>query len=81
MAYNQTDRGSIPNLRHKLLNISQMDVVGQPCKELGAEAYNYVTIDTPNDMPSDLILTAKSLMGGRKNNQTKNVFNVTYEDC
>ena len=31
-----------------------MDVVGQPHKQLGAEAYYYVIIDTPNGMPSDL---------------------------
>ena len=29
-------------------------------------------IDTPNDMPSELKLTAKSLIVGRKYNQTKN---------
>ena len=31
-----------------------MDVVGYPHKQLGAEAYYYVMIDMPNDMPSDL---------------------------
>ena len=29
-------------------------------------------IDTPNDMSSDLIYTTKSLMVGRKSNQTSN---------
>ena len=38
---------------------------------LGAEAYYYVNVDTPNDMPSDFKETAKSLMVGRKNNQSK----------
>ena len=29
-------------------------------------------IDAPNDMPSDLTQTAKSMMVGRKSNQTSN---------
>ena len=33
-------------------------------------------IDTPNDMLSDLKWTAKSLMVGRKNNQTINQTNA-----
>ena len=40
---------------------------------LGAEAFYYVIIDTPNDMISDLKWSAKSLMVGRKNNQTKKI--------
>ena len=48
-----------------------MDVVGFPHKQLEAVAYYYVMIDTSNDMPSDLKETAKSLMVGRENNQTK----------
>ena len=31
-----------------------MDVVGEPHKQLGAEAYYYVMTETPNDIPSDL---------------------------
>ena len=31
-----------------------MDIVGQPHNKLGAEAFYYNMIDTPNDMTSDL---------------------------
>ena len=31
-----------------------MDVVGEPYMYLGAEAYHYAMIDTPNYLPSDL---------------------------
>ena len=40
-----------------------MDVVGQPHKYLGVEAYYYVMIDTSNDMPSDLKESVKIFDG------------------
>ena len=47
-------------------------LLGLPHKELGAEAYYYVMIDTPNDMTSDLKYRRQSLMVGCKqtNKQT-----------
>ena len=41
--------------------------------QLGAEGYYYVMIDTTNGMPSDYKQTAKSLMVGRKYNETKKI--------
>ena len=46
-----------------------MDVVGKPHKYLEAEGYYYVMIDTPNDMPSDINYTAKSLLVRRQYNK------------
>ena len=40
------------------------------CKNLIFLTVNYVMLDTPNDMASELKYTAKRLMVGRKNNQT-----------
>ena len=42
-----------------------MDVVGLPYKDLRAEAYNYVTIDTPNGMQSNFKYNVKIMMVGR----------------
>ena len=47
-----------------------MDVIGYPHKQLGAEAYCYVTINAPIKCLT-LNRLHKSLKVGRKNNQTK----------
>ena len=69
-AHNRKDRGLIPHVIRKLFTISQMDIVGYPDKVFGAEAYYYLICDSPNDVPSDIKQTAKSMMVGRENNQT-----------
>ena len=60
-----------PYVRQKLFTISQIDVVEKPQKQLGAEAYYYVTINTPNDMQSEVKQTPKSRMVGRKKQSNK----------
>ena len=53
-AHMRKDSSSIPMLDQKLFTKCWMGVVGQLHKYIGAEAYYYIMIDTPNDTPSDL---------------------------
>ena len=68
MAHNWKDLGSIPMRGEGFFTMPYMDVIGQPHKQLGAEVYYYVMIDTPNGMPSDLKFIAEGLRVRRETN-------------